>query len=150
MPAAQSPIRSHVPGRLRLRSADLRRRSRNAAVCQTMSGWDGVVSAEGNPTTGSILLHYDPGRIDRADMEARIADLLPEPAPAPRAAEPAGIDFDETLWVMNRYAKWGMLATMAGSLAALAFGKKLHAALGALHLVFLAVHLVNYREQLVD
>lgn len=54
----------HVPGRLRVKSPGLKRNEREAA--QTRAYLDqlhGVYSAEVNPITGSILIHYDTQRL---------------------------------------------------------------------------------------
>lgn len=150
--AAKSPMTSRLPGRLRLRARELRQARRNGSLCAELRGWDAVVSVEGNPATGGILLCYDASRVDQAAMEARIADHLAamlESAQASASASPekeAGL----TLWRMNRYAKLGMLGSLTGTLLALAVGKKLHAALGALHLAFLMVHLANHRSKLTQ
>lgn len=158
--AAKSPMTSRLPGRLRLRARELRQTRRNGALCEELRGWNGVVSVEGNPATGGILLCYDAGRVDQAAMEARLADHLatmlesgqtssstiPEKEAGTIPEKEAGL----TLWRMNRYAKLGMLGSLTGTLLALAVGKKLHAALGALHLAFLMVHLANHRTKLAQ
>ena len=46
------------------------------------SGWDAVLSVEGNGAAGSILLRYDASRVDPAGMEARAAARLGPPAGA--------------------------------------------------------------------
>lgn len=150
--AAASPIVSHVPGRLRLRAPELRRRGRNGEVCAALAAWDGVLSAEGNPATGGILLRYDAARVAPAAIQARLAEMF---APISDEADEDDILFETpanglSLWDLNRYAKWGMLGALGGSLAALAVGKKLHAALGAAHVAFLLVHLANHRGRLLD
>jgi hypothetical protein len=54
-------IAHHVPGRLRLRSAALKRN-----VCASeearrhLAQIEGVTSVRANPATGSVLLEYDP------------------------------------------------------------------------------------------
>ncbi len=145
-------IRSHIPGRLRLRSPDPRRPRRNAAACEAMRSWEGVRSVDPNPATGSILLHYDAARLDKAAVEARIMALFAED-PAPPAGEtdaPAEAESGLSLWRLNRVAKLGMMGGLAGSMAALAVGKKMHAALGAVHVAFLLIHMANHRKRLLD
>lgn len=140
----KSPITSRLPGRLRLRSQDLRRKRRNETLCQELRGWDGVVSVEGNPNTGGVLLCYDAGQVDPAVMEARILECLGE-----KSAAAVENEAGQILWRMNRYAKLGMMGSLTGTLLALAVGKKLHAALGAAHLAFLLVHVANHRKKLL-
>lgn len=139
------PIRisSRSPGRLRLRGEDLRHAARNSALCQDLQAWDGIVAAEGNPRTGGILLRYDPDRLDAAIIEARLAIAALEEPPETKA------ESNDVLWRLNRYAKWGMLGALGGTVAALAIGKTMHAALGAAHLAFLAVHLSNHRKKIL-
>jgi copper chaperone CopZ len=51
----------HLPGRLRLRSALLKGNTRAAAQAQRqLAEIGGVRSAGANPSTGSVLLEYDP------------------------------------------------------------------------------------------
>jgi len=144
-------IASHLPGRLRLRHPTLRQASRNESLRTTLHGWDGVLSVTGNPATGSVLIHYDAVRLPPAEMEACVAAALRPPlsddageAAARKAPPPS-----DTLWRMNRAAKIGMLGSLSGTLLALAVGKKLHAAFGAAHLAFLAVHLTAHRKKLL-
>lgn len=55
----------HVPGRLRVRSSFLRRNDIKARTTQAhLTGQNGILSAEVNATTGSLLIHYDTSRID--------------------------------------------------------------------------------------
>jgi copper chaperone CopZ len=59
----------HVPGRLRVRIAAVKR-NRQAAdrAKRTLSALPGVVSAEANIVTGSVTLRYDPARISQDDL----------------------------------------------------------------------------------
>lgn len=144
-PGMGSVITSRLPGRLRLRSRELRRVSHNEAICRHFRDWDGVESVDGNPTTGGILLRYDVGRLSQEAMEARVLECL-EAKPEIPVKKEAG----QVLWQMNRYAKLGMLGSLTGTLLALLAGKKLHAAFGAMHLVFLMVHIANHRKKLLQ
>lgn len=147
----KSAIVSRLPGRLRLRDPSLRPPQDNEALRTELGGWDGMVAVEGNPATGSLLLCYDIAKIPAHEMEARVAARLnthlgldqPE-APAVAAKERL------TLRQMNRAAKIGMIGSLTGSLLALAVGKKLHAALGAMHVAFLMVHIANHRKKLLQ
>ena len=147
---SSSLIASHVPGRLRLRAPTLRGQAANLAAQAEAASWDGVLSVEGSPTAASLLIHYDATRMtpgQAAGLAVRLVPTEPEPAPGPPPpATPSA--FDERLWRLNRPAKLGMLASLAGSLAALTVGKKAHAALGVLHLAFLTIHLANHRKKL--
>jgi hypothetical protein len=72
-----------LPGRLRMRVPGARR---NHALLEQMAGFirglGGVERVEINPATGSVLVHYDPGRRDE------LAAYLPAP---PEFGEAAGL-----------------------------------------------------------
>lgn len=54
----------HVPGRLRLRAATLRRdRDRAEAIEEMVKAIDGVAAVAVNLTTGSLTVVYDPSRL---------------------------------------------------------------------------------------
>lgn len=146
---------SRLPGRVRLRHACLRPAARNHALRDELAEWEGVVLVEGNPATGSLLIHYDVARVAASVMEARLGARMaaltappPAAAPAPAPARPVAASAP-TLRRLNRAAKVGMLVSLSGTLAALSMGKKLHAAFGVLHLAFLLVHLANHRKRVL-
>lgn len=170
-------VASRLPGRLRLRGDVLRRPRRNEELRALLAGWEGVTAAEGNPATGGLLLRYDPARLDPGELEARVlAAVDPPPAPPqtppahaatppynygahthphrypvkrPAAAKPAAKPGANPRATARRLTNVAMLATMAGSLAALAWGKKLHALIGMAHVGFLALHLFDHRRKLI-
>lgn len=149
---AAKSIASHIPGRLRLRHPSLRPAVRNAEAVSLVAAWDGVVSVEGKPRCGSVVVRYDPASIPPALIEARIGSMV---APAGGAEGPeagassvAGEGF--SLWRLNRPAKIGMLGSLAGTLLALTMGKKLHAMFGAFHVAFLLIHLANHRKKIAQ
>lgn len=50
----------HIPGRLRVKCASLKRNDKQVRrVCDYLRGIDGVVQAEANALTGSVLVRYD-------------------------------------------------------------------------------------------
>jgi copper chaperone CopZ len=59
----------HVPGRLRVRTAAVKRNPEAAALAkQSLSAVAGVLSAEANTVTGSVTLRYDPATISQHDI----------------------------------------------------------------------------------
>ncbi len=76
-PGDQTPARvaSHTPGRLRLR-LDRGRRGRELLheAGHRLEGREGVRRVEGNSTTGSLLLHYDPGQLNHDQLLAILRD----------------------------------------------------------------------------
>lgn len=63
----------HVPGRLRIRSAAVKRNPEAAAFArQHLSAVAGVLSAEASAVTGSVTLRYDPAAISHHDIFAEL------------------------------------------------------------------------------
>lgn len=63
----------HIPGRLRVRSAEIRGNERGAQAAKAAIGsLPGVKSVEANPLTGSITVLYDP---KATDAEAVLGSL---------------------------------------------------------------------------
>ena len=148
-PPPTSPIVSRIPGRLRLRHTALRAPERNQALRADIAGWEGVVSVEGNPAAGSILIHYDPAIVPPAAMEARLNERLGA-APGARRTRRSRKK-NAALWKdINVPVKAGMLASLTVSLLALGSSRRLHAGAGALYLGFLLLHLAAYRRTLLS
>lgn len=149
---SKESLASRLPGRLRVRHPAMK----DPAVCRRLAdeiaGWDGVVSSEGNPVTGGLLLIYDPALAVPADMEARVSALVSRECGVMDAAgrPSAGVSpsFGRTLRQLNRPAKIGMLGSLALSLAALPVNRRLHAAAGVFYLGLLSLHLARHRGKL--
>lgn len=148
-------IVSAVPGRIRIRDSQLRDAARQERLGAVLAEIDGVVEVEGNPRTGSMLLRYTPEHTTRVEMEARISAAIAaelEPPPVAAQEEASG---RRTLrrWQrdrrLNTWAKYGMLGSLGASLALAAAGsKKAHAAIGALFLGLLGIHMAVHRRHL--
>lgn len=60
----------HLPGRLRIKLPSLKRNARYAATLQTtLSALPGVRDVRVNTLTGSLLVGYDPTRMDIASLQ---------------------------------------------------------------------------------
>lgn len=158
---------SRLPGRIRVRHPALRARAGHSTLAEQLARWDGMISVEGNLSTGSLLLHYDVARCVPADMEARVAEAAAAiigitatpaatPAPTPRlaptpqlAAISRRITSRSTLRQLNRGAKIGMMASLPLSLAALAFSKRTHTAAGVVFVALTLVHMTANRRYLL-
>jgi len=71
--ALQVDLAHHLPGRLRFRSADLKGNARASEEARRgLAQIAGVTSVTVNPSTGSILLEYDPKVIP----PSKITDVL--------------------------------------------------------------------------
>ena len=84
-PAAFEFALAHqIPGRLRLRSAALKgNASASEEARRQLAQIRGVTATSANPTTGSVLLEYDPSVLS----EGRVIDLLAAQGYALRATE---------------------------------------------------------------
>jgi hypothetical protein len=150
-------IASSVPGRMRLRGAPLHDPSVLDHLSGRIASWRHVAAVEANPRSGSLLVRYDAARLDRACCEQRAlaaaANVLgtthvkvgagETAQPAPRHGAPSRVK-------ANRWAKRGMLASLATSLLLAAVGsKRWHALTGVLFLHALAVHLWVHRRHIL-
>lgn len=151
---------SVLPGRIRLRHRMLRDRSRYAALDNKLRT---LVALDGDPAVGSFLLRYDPAdtameaRI-RAEVAALWATMAPagppeSPTDDPEAAATANDPIQrlrrraQTRSTINRVAKVGALAGMAGTVAALGVSRKLHAQMGVVAIAATLTHLaVHWRR----
>lgn len=144
-------IVSSIAGRLRLRHPVLRQPKRLAQLEQELSAWLGVLVCTSNARTGSLLLHYDvtvlaPTECERRALAALQAFLPAAPAQSPRPAGPKG----STRVRANRWAKSGMLLSLAATLLLAAAGaKRWHTVGGLLFLHALGVHLWVHRHHVL-
>ncbi len=156
-------IVSSIAGRLRLRHPVLRQPRRLAQLEQELSAWPGVLVCASNAHTGSLLLHYDVTVLAPTECERRalaaLQVLLPAggvesgrvqgptaPAQSPRPAGPKG----STRVRANRWAKRGMLLSLAATLLLAAAGaKRWHTVGGLLFLHALGVHLWVHRRHVL-
>ncbi len=73
MPAMADTLH-HLPGRLRLRLAALRRNPDLAArLRSSLAALPGLAGVDVNPLTGSVLVHYDPAAGSLAGLAAALA-----------------------------------------------------------------------------
>lgn len=99
----------HIPGRLRVRSAAVKRDKDCASVLtQMLSGRPGIASVKTNTTTGSILVNYNAATLDAKTL----LDLLGEwgfvsetAPPVNRAKPPAAVKSPEATMVRQALAR---------------------------------------------
>jgi hypothetical protein len=81
----------HIPGRLRVKSPRLKRNEAEAARARALlAGLEGVMAAEVNTVTGSLLIGYDPLR-SNADRLVRVLaehGIVRDVSPPMPSAEP--------------------------------------------------------------
>ena len=142
-------IASHIPGRLRLRGEDLRDAALSRSLIQEVAELDPTVTVTAGRHCGSLLIGYDPTRLAPARLTAwATGRTAPRPAPAaPGGGRRSAPGWSRTLpgRDANRVAKYGLLASTAVMLLALAGNTRLHAAAGGLNIAFLLVHLAHHR-----
>lgn len=151
-----SLIASSLTGRIRLRAAALREPARLERLRAMAMQWRGVREVCVNPKAGSLLIHYDPARLDRARFDARAEALVAQmlgtdtaPAASSALAEPRPSHGSARIRA-NRHAKRGMLASLAASLLLAGMGRsRWHALTGVFFLHTLAVHLWVHRRHLL-
>lgn len=137
-----SRIASSIPGRIRVRDPKLRVPERLERLRSALAAGDGVTSTEINPVAGSLLLYYDAAATAPEIMESFVDAAVDAELASPRP--------DTAQTRLNRYAKHGMLASLAVSLAFAAAGnKRWHALSGGLFLAALGVHLAHHRQRLL-
>lgn len=151
------PIKSSVPGRLRVRCEDLRKPEALASLEASVGLLTGVVALRANRVSGSLVIEYDPATLALEVLEGRVREHFEEPSIGDfEAAEPLDDEPASVLRVRrlngrtaNRYAKLAGLATLGASMGFAAAGKKgLHIATGGAFLGCLAVHLYIHRRRI--
>ncbi|MBZ8138910.1 hypothetical protein CLD22_03220 [Rubrivivax gelatinosus] len=140
---------------MRLRDTRLRSAAVADAVGAALQALPGCRSLRTNPGAASLVLEYDAAVRDEAAMHRAVLDavapwLAAAAAAAPAAAAPPTRRPLSRKRRVNRWAKYGMMATLGGSLAAAAAGARAaHVLTGAAFLGFLGVHVVGYRRTLL-
>ncbi|APR04492.1 HMA2 domain-containing protein [Thauera chlorobenzoica] len=138
-------IVSALPGRIRIRGKPLRSIERLAALAAALGRLDAVHSVTPNPKAGSLVLIYDAAAVEATEFEAEVEALTDAEVARHYAGGPRS-----TRMQINRYAKVGMLGSLAASLAFAATGhKRWHAATGSLFVAALLVHLTVHRRHLL-
>lgn len=148
-------IVSSIPGRLRLRVAAPGAPAALDRLRSQIEQWEAVGSVAINPRTGSLLVHYDATRLTAAGLEDRVCSAAATLARAAAKVGSGGTALPPRTHGgtprvrANRWAKRGMLASLALSLVLAVLGNKRgHWLVGALFLHALAVHLWAHRRHL--
>ena len=129
-------------GRLRLRHPALRAPDRAEAARARLAATPGVHAVTVNPRTGSLLLEYDAAK---PDAELLVRDLIGAAAPKPDRRRNGGMRRTRSR-LLNR----AMLAALAGTTGlALADRTRAHTLEGGLFLILNALHVYEYRRNLL-
>ena len=143
-----SLIISHIPGRIRLRHADLRLPQRLDRLQAMVVTWRHVRATRANPDAGSLVVNYDANELDGARLAKRLETAAQRviSTPLPRPGKGAGT----TRVRVNRWAKRGMLSSLAISLLLAGAGRKRwHALSGGMFVASLAIHLWVHRRHVL-
>jgi len=137
-------IVSATHGRMRLMASALSDQDFQAGLIQVLQGLDHVQSVRGNPAASSIVLNYDPEQISKKEMEAVVTGCTSQFLAIPVNPHPG----NTLKRRINRYAKYGAIASLGASLVFAYTGRKrLHIATGWLFVGFLAAHMYVHRKQ---
>jgi hypothetical protein len=105
----------------------------------------GITELHANAGAGSVVVNFDPAQIDTGTLEAKVEAAVDAALDAPLAHPKRSMKMR-----VNRYAKVGMLGSLATSLALAATGqKRWHAVTGGLFVACLGVHLNTHRKSLL-
>jgi hypothetical protein len=137
-------IVSTLPGRIRVRhgilaSTDCSKRLRHALLAHA-----GVKEVIARPDARSLIVHYDAKAIVPEIMEDFVDTAVAAEIAARKAAQTRSAR-------LNHYSKYGMLLTLALTLAFAAGRKRrAHTLTGVFFLVALGAHLFHPRQRITD
>lgn len=79
----------NIPGRLRIKNLLIKDKPREAeAFCSQLQAIPGVLCAIANTVTGSVVIRYDPARIDPGAILTALVTGTPPQAAAPATPKP--------------------------------------------------------------
>ncbi len=65
-----------IDGRMRIHIAELKGAGAKASeTVARLTGLEGILNVTANPTTGNVLIHYDPARMSQGDVFQALWDL---------------------------------------------------------------------------
>lgn len=145
-------IRSLAPGRLRLRHPALRGEKAASGLETFLRGTDGVIAADVNRRVGSLLLLWDPEKLDLGTLRSLAQAALPAlpSEPVPRRASSGLSPFHASASV-NRMVNRGMAVSYAAVLLSILPGMRgrmvaLHVGSGVFFTALLLWHMIRYRK----
>ncbi len=104
-----------------------------------------ITELQANAGAGSVVINFDPEQVELAALESQVDAAVDKALDAPLAKTKRPMRMR-----VNRYAKVGMLGSLATSLALAATGQKRgHAVAGGLFVACLGVHLTTHRKSLL-
>lgn len=138
-------IVSSLPGRIRVRDKRLRHPARLELLEVELWKISVITELQANAGAGSVVVNFDAEQVELATLESQVDAAVDK-------ALDASLDKSKRSLKMrvNRYAKVGMLGSLATSLALAAAGQKRgHAVAGGVFVACLGVHLTTHRKSLL-
>ena len=151
-------VRSYMPGRIRLRHPALKSPEAASALNEFLGKMEGVTALEINPKVGSLLLYWDPEKLDIESLKAMAVMMLPkEEQPAAedekKTCPLAALNPLHSTKAVNQFVNRSMTATfllmLSGLVPGLRLGRQVHIAAGAAFAALAAWHMARYRKTLV-
>ncbi|MDR1648315.1 MAG: hypothetical protein LBR88_09860 [Zoogloeaceae bacterium] len=137
-------IVSTLPGRIRIRHGILASTDCGERLRHTFLARPGVTEVVAKPDACSLIVRYDAQTIVPEVMEDFVDAEVAAEIAARKTAQTRGTR-------LNHYAKYGMLLSLALSLALAARGKRrAHTLAGAIFLAALGAHLFHHRHRITD
>lgn len=144
-------ICSFIPGRIRLRSPSFMDEETVATVMDMLKSQPGLLSVENNLNTGSLLIRYDPVKVDQQAAMAAL-ELLSEDENQAEETEPAALS--QASWPPVNLSKDAVeYVSMIGAFivctsSAFLRSKGLHVYSGLALAGLTVQHLLKYRKRL--
>ena len=136
-------LASFVDGRVRLRHPALKKPETLALLEQSALSLEGVLTAQGNSRTGSLLVSYDPDKLSRAKL-LEIAEQLKMFLPAPPAPAAKCSPFRRKTRREAALLSSAMSTVLVGAF----INKRLHMVAGGFLVLACARHLYLRRNRL--
>lgn len=141
-------ITSYIDGRVRLRHPALRDEGKIALLRQLASSIPGILEISANPRTGSLLLEYDPEKMNRdslLELAAPLEVFMQEDACGPERKKKVLPSLSKPQ--CKRFLNRTMLLALAGSAGfGLAGRAGAHIAASGLFLLCNLIHIYAYRK----
>jgi hypothetical protein len=151
-------IVASIPGRMRIRHRLFSQVAVTECLGAALAALDGVVAVEIRRTAASLIVRYDAARISAGGMERRVGEVvgaalqaLGDDASGKEDARGGKRFYRHAATTLNRYAKYGMYASLPISLILAARGAgRAHALTGGIFIACLGVHLLRHHKRLID
>lgn len=145
-----------MDGRIRIRDTSLERAELGHHLTKTLRKAKGILGADVNEISGSMLIQYDPGQTNLDTIKGLIPSSIWAEGTSRRSPEDGKV-VDLALWkrrntnrlTMGRVVKGGMLSSLSVCLLFGLMGRKeLHLLAGLVFLGFLQLHMTKHKNRL--